>query len=126
MCVSRLRQPRGARHHGSGDAGGFCHARKSVLAEPLGTVARVWRRRPEDLPRPHLAGRVPFHHDNACVKNTAAKRAKLQFEVDANTVLQWLVAAAEQLKVSDHGSTTKGSSPNRREARGRLFDISPG
>ena len=31
MCASRLRQPRGARHHGSGDAGGFCHARKSVL-----------------------------------------------------------------------------------------------
>jgi len=24
--ASRLRQPRGARHHGSGDAGGFCHA----------------------------------------------------------------------------------------------------
>jgi hypothetical protein len=39
----------------------------SVLAEPLGTVARVWRYRPADLPRPSLAGRVPFHHDNAAL-----------------------------------------------------------
>ena len=63
----------------------------------------------------------------ACLAEGLGMRATARvFEVDANTVLQWLVAAAEQLKVSDHGSTTKGSSPNRREARGRLFDISPG